>query len=341
MKGIPALPQAWYVLGLSKEFKDKPVSYKLLGKKIVVWRNEKEQLNAQSANCPHMGVNLANGGKIKNGCLECPLHGWRFDDKGNCVEIPLDQGHPKPEFARLKNYPVKERHGIAFIWNGVEPLYPLPFFEGEDESQYEASKVAPVFQETSWFGPAVNAFDIAHFIFSHNRIPYKESDIDLSNKYVAKVKHYYRVIGKYWFEKLLAKMFGDKIELTAEIYSGATILTRSHLGKFSNYMITHLTPCEKGTGRSDLIIYKKKGGLFTNLINKIMMPIQLEACRKIFQDESDELKEGYISEKTLHPVTDKDVKRYLNWFKEAHSNSQIENSIQKRQIFENKEFELH
>ena len=42
------------------------------------------------AYCPHLGANMAVGGKVvNNDCLECPFHGWQFSgETGKLVNIP-------------------------------------------------------------------------------------------------------------------------------------------------------------------------------------------------------------------------------------------------------------
>ncbi len=318
MSGFPTLPKAWFVLGPSKKFGKEPVGFKLYNKKFVIFRTEDGKLNAMRANCPHMGVNLACGGKVKGNRIVCPLHGWEFDRDGACAKIPSTK--VIPEFAHIPSFPVEERHGVAYIWNGPEADYPLPFFPDETPEDFEGAKPYEVHQTTSWFGPVVNAFDIQHFIYSHNRIPIKDSEYDLSQKNVARVKHFYKLVGKYWFEDLLRKVFGQIVELEATIWGGNVIITKSTLGKFTNYMISYCTPVEGRKARTDLVLYRKKSSNPIGwLVNKIMLPIQAKLCQKIFQDESDELFEAIIRDDRLHPENDVMVSKYLNWFKNCHA----------------------
>lgn len=48
------------------------------------------------AYCPHLGANMAEGGRVKGDCLECPFHGWLFrGSDGQCDYIPYaDKGNP-------------------------------------------------------------------------------------------------------------------------------------------------------------------------------------------------------------------------------------------------------
>ena len=54
-----------------------------------MFRDTNGHVHALDAFCPHLGANLAVGGKVKGSCLECPFHAWRFNgDDGKCVNIP-------------------------------------------------------------------------------------------------------------------------------------------------------------------------------------------------------------------------------------------------------------
>ena len=63
----------------------KPVS--LLGRELVIYRDIEGQLVCFDAYCPHMGAHLAEG-KVEGGGLRCLFHNWKFDRKGDCVDVP-------------------------------------------------------------------------------------------------------------------------------------------------------------------------------------------------------------------------------------------------------------
>lgn len=53
-----------------------------------VFRAEDGAVGVLDAYCPHLGANLAVGGTVSNGCLQCPFHKWEFDTSGQCTKIP-------------------------------------------------------------------------------------------------------------------------------------------------------------------------------------------------------------------------------------------------------------
>lgn len=47
------------------------------GRRVAIFRTD-DGLHAVSADCPHAGGPLQDG-LVADGCVTCPLHGWRFD----------------------------------------------------------------------------------------------------------------------------------------------------------------------------------------------------------------------------------------------------------------------
>lgn len=55
----------------------------------MVFRGQEGKASVLDAYCPHLGANLAVGGRVVGNCIECPFHGWQFrGDDGKCVKIP-------------------------------------------------------------------------------------------------------------------------------------------------------------------------------------------------------------------------------------------------------------
>lgn len=91
---------------------------------------------------------MAEGGRVKGDCLECPFHGWLFrGSDGQCDYIPYaDKGNPPPppdlpprfrssiiivvrfvlvpHIARTKTWKSCEANEIIFVWHHAEGLEP-------------------------------------------------------------------------------------------------------------------------------------------------------------------------------------------------------------------------
>ena len=60
-----------------------------LGLNLAVFRDEKGESHVLDAYCPHLGANIAEGGRVIGDCLQCPNDGWRFrGSDGKVTKIP-------------------------------------------------------------------------------------------------------------------------------------------------------------------------------------------------------------------------------------------------------------
>ena len=116
----------WYPTIVSSELTDQPVKRRMLGLDFVLFRDSDGVARCLSNTCVHRGGSLA-GGKIKNGCVECPYHGWQFDGDGRCQRIPsLGPDARIPSRARVDAYPTQERYGLVFAFLGDLPAEERP-----------------------------------------------------------------------------------------------------------------------------------------------------------------------------------------------------------------------
>lgn len=129
--GTPAgalLRRYWQPIALVEELEEKrPVrAVRLMGQDFVLFRDEKGELGLLDRDCPHRGADLAFG-RLEDGGLRCPFHGWLFDVKGTCLETPAEPAGSKL-CTRIKQsaYPVVEKSGIifAYIGEGEPPAFP-------------------------------------------------------------------------------------------------------------------------------------------------------------------------------------------------------------------------
>src|SRR4051794_37140440 len=119
------LRRTWFPVARIEDADKGPVEASILGTELVVYRVDGRACVA-GGRCPHRGVALWLGA-LRDGCLECPYHGWLFEPgTGRCVEIPsLPAGTRQPGI-RLTTYPVREAYG--HIWSCLDDPY-LPFPE--------------------------------------------------------------------------------------------------------------------------------------------------------------------------------------------------------------------
>ncbi|HKN00602.1 MAG TPA: aromatic ring-hydroxylating dioxygenase subunit alpha [Candidatus Binataceae bacterium] len=158
----------WYAIAASSGVvRRKPIGVKRFGAALVLWRSDDGRVVCLPDRCSHRSAALSPG-KIRDGCLECPYHGLRFDAAGRCVLIPANGvGAPVPDGFNLPALKVREEHGIIWYWySDGEPAREVPWIPGASEPGFGASEY--------WYDVAApylriveNLLDFHHFPILH------------------------------------------------------------------------------------------------------------------------------------------------------------------------------
>ena len=133
------VPNTWYHLCDSEELKSgKILEIKALGQVFALWRDDNGKVVCQDAFCPHLGANVAVGGKIVKvdgeSCIQCPFHRWKFGADGTVKDIPYvkDIGSVcNNEHSKMKTYVCTEWCGLVCVYFHAEdkdPEFQLPQF---------------------------------------------------------------------------------------------------------------------------------------------------------------------------------------------------------------------
>ena len=142
------IPDRWYPILEASKLRKQSIGLKRLGRQLVLWRADDGGPVAADRGCPHRGASLV-GGRVEGGELACPWHGFRFDSAGSCTQIPCEGRDARiPKAMRLRTHPVRESHGLLWLWYGAErSSYPeLPLLDEMQEdtrNAYEASYTLP------------------------------------------------------------------------------------------------------------------------------------------------------------------------------------------------------
>ncbi|MFZ4403956.1 MAG: Rieske 2Fe-2S domain-containing protein [Pseudobdellovibrionaceae bacterium] len=108
----------WYFAVGSKEvLQGKMLSKVLLGEPILFYRDSKNQVAAVRDICPHRGIPLSYG-QIIDDQVECPYHGWRFNQAGQCTLIPSLTSNQDLDCRKIKvkSFLVQEFQGMVWIY---------------------------------------------------------------------------------------------------------------------------------------------------------------------------------------------------------------------------------
>lgn len=141
------------------------MAVKVAGEALVLWRS-KDGVHAFRDRCPHRNYPLSEG-KVENGRLTCPYHGWAFDGGGACVEVP---GCAASQLKRLtaETVSVSEQHGVVFACLKPEANCASSLPETPDGPDYDHFWWAMKPQRARVFDALDNVLDPFHTNFIHN-----------------------------------------------------------------------------------------------------------------------------------------------------------------------------
>ena len=84
----PVLLNDWYIVAAARDLADKAMlPVRLWDEDLVIWRHG-GQVMAWKDYCIHRGAKLSLG-RIADGTVECPYHGWSFDGGGQCQRVAV------------------------------------------------------------------------------------------------------------------------------------------------------------------------------------------------------------------------------------------------------------
>lgn len=166
---LPPFPEGWYFIETRQVIeKAKLISKTWMGEEIIAWTDGEGAICVAEAHCPHLGANLSPevGGRVVNGQLVCPFHGFAYDATGQCISTPYTN---PPPTARLRLIEIREHTGLIFGWWGIDrrpPQWPMPDEQEDTEGWSSLERRSVQFaghpQETT-----ENSVDYSHLNYVH------------------------------------------------------------------------------------------------------------------------------------------------------------------------------
>lgn len=156
----------WYVVALSETLKpNRVLARTVLNEWLAIFRDEAGNPVALRDRCLHRNSRLSPG-KVCQGQLHCPYHGWVYDSNGCVVAIPAE-GKSFQSGRQTQQYATKEQDGYVYVRlaNSSEELQPfsMPHYQ---ESGWETVRVINRFRNNVT-NCAENFIDIPHTASVH------------------------------------------------------------------------------------------------------------------------------------------------------------------------------
>ncbi|HTO52553.1 MAG TPA: Rieske 2Fe-2S domain-containing protein [Myxococcota bacterium] len=255
---FPAYPRAWLRFESARSLRRGPVSRDFCGRRVVVYRTEAGALRALDARCLHLGSDLGRG-RVEGDSIRCAFHGWRFDGQGRCTHIPA-QAVP-PGCPTLASYPVEERAGGLYVFNGAQARYPLPFFADRAPEELVPSRPYSVELSCPWFMVGSNAFDLQHFRAAHDRVLRGPAEVRSSHPFARTAAASFAVSGSGLRDGLTRAISGDEVRLEITDWCGSLLFATASFRRGKSYGLVAVTPLAGGRTRITVTVFVPKSAV--------------------------------------------------------------------------------
>lgn len=291
-EGATQLRGFFYPLAQSRLLGHQPLERSLAGQRIALYRDASGQARAIDARCPHRGANLADG-RVVDGCLVCPYHGWRFASDGRCVQVPSHPDRPIPARSTARTFQVVEQQGLIWARLDGDSAAPMPpRFPIADNPAYRSFIV-----EARYPGPAdwwmENFIDISHVPFVHQRTfggsrpavstgPVERRTDELGFSAQVRVRYEYGLLARLFHGTIRPYTEDAHFDMTVP----ATVYLQNDMGQGRRQEIAlFATPEDSHTTRVILVVWRNylKWVPMGDLLGQIFTRVVLNEDRKIAQ----------------------------------------------------------
>ncbi|MSP44835.1 MAG: aromatic ring-hydroxylating dioxygenase subunit alpha [Xanthobacteraceae bacterium] len=167
------LHNAWYVAAWSSDLAaGKLLGLTILKEPVVLYRMADGKVGALEDRCAHRFAPLSMGKIVGANRIQCPYHGLEYDTSGVCVLNPHGNKHIPPR-ARVKSYPVTEKHQAIWIWMGDKaPDHSMiPDFSVMDNvPALHSTKLDKIMVKANYELVIDNLLDLSHTSYLHEGI---------------------------------------------------------------------------------------------------------------------------------------------------------------------------
>jgi phenylpropionate dioxygenase-like ring-hydroxylating dioxygenase large terminal subunit len=309
-------PASWYYFGSVKEVRRRPLTKTLLGKRLVGFLTESGQPGVLESSCVHMGSDLG-GGCVVGESLQCSLHHWQFDRDGHCTEVPAS--NQIPPFARQCSYPAIVRHGNVYFFNGPEPLFALPFFEGLQPDQLVVARPFIEYLDCPWYMVGANAVDVQHFAIAHDRRMERRPEVDYPHPHAHRTVCHFEVAGNSLADRITKHLGGAKVRLQVTDWSSTMIFARSTLAKTESFGIVSVVPLSprRAMAHVTVMAHASSGPLRRTILDPLRTRVRRSLIRKFLRSDVHRLSGTRYSPNTLIEIDDQ-FSEYFDWLKGLH-----------------------
>lgn len=158
-------PRGWFIVARSTDIREGETrNVRFGGRSWVLWRSRSGRPSLIAPTCPHLGAHLGHGSEVIGESLRCPMHRFRYDHEGACVETGYGS---KPPTCRASTLAVREDSGFLLALHdpdGTLTSFPPPELA---RPEWGEGTGFDVIARTHPHDLAENLVDPGHFTHTH------------------------------------------------------------------------------------------------------------------------------------------------------------------------------
>jgi nitrite reductase/ring-hydroxylating ferredoxin subunit len=317
---FPAYPASWYLFGEARAVTHGPISREILGRRLVAFRTAGGALAVMEGRCAHLGTDLG-AGRVVDETLECPFHRWRYGADGRCVHIPACA--VIPDFARLRTYPAVERHGFIFFFNGPAPLFPLPFFPGEEPDDFLPSKPFDAILLCPWWMVGANVFDVQHFKAAHDRQLIGRPVVECPSPFARRITAEFSVLGYTLRDRLVRRLAGARVRMSFTDWCGNILFATPSFRRTTSYgmLISEPLGPDRVHVHGIVFVRRRKSSIGRWLLDPLHVRIRRYFIKEFLQSDARLGTKGLRYNPASLLDGDEELIRYFIWLASVPGNS--------------------
>jgi phenylpropionate dioxygenase-like ring-hydroxylating dioxygenase large terminal subunit len=274
-----AVVEGWYWLCRARELRRGQVkAFRLLGRDLAVYRGADGALAALDAYCAHMGAHLAEG-RVEGNALRCFFHRWRYERDGRVSDVPCLEG-ALPARARVRSWPVAERHGLVWIWTGETAPHAVPEPPGLT-GEYE-HHIANAFVKGCHPNVVlINAIDEQHFRSVH-KLPGEILRMEPRVRSSANIEFHNvgRVPRDRWLGRIVGKLYAGPLTYAMSYWYGSMGFVTFGPDALALHLMFALRRNDDGTTTGQAVTFtRRRRGPLGWLLNRVLLRATSIAAR--------------------------------------------------------------
>ncbi|WPT16765.1 Chlorophyllide a oxygenase [Picochlorum sp. SENEW3] len=160
----PELKEHWFAVQFSSKLEENMmIPFDLFNEPWVLFRDSEGKAACVKDECAHRGCPISPG-KVIDGEVACPYHGWQYDANGSCTKMPSTKMCPG---IKVKALPIVEVDGLVWVWPGAQKPVGSPEGLGAHPEGFKLHAEIEVEVPVEHGLLIENLLDLAHAPFTH------------------------------------------------------------------------------------------------------------------------------------------------------------------------------